>query len=111
VFAEGVAAGNHLKWVAGTLDSDPGHYRIEFFVNGHDNFSGHGEGEKFAGFPEAEFLGPGPHSFSLVCNGVDAANGCLKVKTPKPIHKLNLTATVTNLDTGNTSEFSLIYAH
>jgi parallel beta-helix repeat protein len=110
VIAEGVAAGNHLNWVSGTLDSDPGHYRIEFFVNDQDDSSGYGEGQKFAGFLENDFQGPGPHSFSLVCNGVDPANGCRKVDTPTPVHKLNLTATATNLDTGNTSEFSLNFA-
>lgn len=110
LITEGVAAGNHLKWVSGMLDSVPGRYRIEFFVNEDDDSSGHGEGEKFAGFLEDDFLGPGPHSFSLICKGVDSANGCLKVKAPTPIHKLNLTATATNLDTGSTSEFSLNFA-
>jgi parallel beta-helix repeat protein len=107
VLTSGRATGNHLKKIEGTLDSDPGHYRIEFFVNDLDDPSRHGEGQKLAGFLDVEFVGPGPHSFELTCNGVDLANGCFKVKARRPLQKLNLTATATNLDTGNTSEFSL----
>ena len=106
ILMEGEATGNHLKKIEGVLDSAPGSYRVEFFVNENDDPSGHGEGEKFAGFIEFEILAAGPHPFSLVCNGVDPANGCPKVAVPTPLQHLNVTATATNLDTGNTSEFS-----
>ena len=107
ILMEGEAAGNHLTKIEGVLDSAPGSYRVEFFVNENDDSSGHGEGEKFAGFIEFEILAAGPHPFSLVCNGIDPANGCPKVAVPTPLQHLNITATATNLDTGNTSEFSL----
>jgi len=114
------AAGNHLKVVRGTLDSHPGKYRIEFFVNENDDPSGHGEGEKFAGFIEIIIPTPAPvggQPFKLVCKGINPKKGCPKVDVPTPLQFLNLTSTATRIENdsaqdpleryGDTSGFSL----
>lgn len=109
------ASGNHLKKVVGTLDSPPGLYRIEFFVNESDDPSGHGQGQKFAGFVEMTITNdPASKTFTLTCSGIDPANGCLKVDVPTPLQHLNVTSTATKMNPdgeggyvpGATSEFS-----
>jgi len=93
---EAAASGNHLKQVAGVLDSHDGTYRIDFFVNEVDDPSNHGEGEKFAGWMYVTIDAMNQNgAFTYVCTGVDPANGCLAISTPTPMQFLNVTATAT----------------
>ncbi|MPZ99756.1 MAG: hypothetical protein GEU80_10550 [Dehalococcoidia bacterium] len=90
--ADELAAGH----VAGTLDSRPGDdYRIEVFASAEPDASGYGEGARLIGATTIEVHPGGDAPFT-----VDLGEGNL---TPGEW----LTATATNLRTGDTSEFSL----
>ncbi len=84
--------------VQGTLDSDgPGDtYRVELFSNAICDLSGNGEGRTFLGTTEQVADGTGDLSFDAVV----APAGTTEL----------ITATATNLTTGDTSEFSACHA-
>lgn len=87
------AAVNGSLTVDGALDSTPGvNHRVEFFVSESCDPSGFGEGSMFVGMQGSQ-PGPGPAMFTFVRD--------------EPIEPgLFVTATATNLLTGDTSEFS-----
>lgn len=85
--------GNQVT-IVGSLNSTAStNYRIEFFVSSTADVSGHGEGRTFLGSYNVTTNGSGSASFTAVLTGV-VGSGQL------------VSATATNLATGDTSEFS-----
>ena len=83
--------------VAGSLAGDPSsRFRLEFFASANADPSGNGEGERFLGAALAETDAFGFASFDTTITGVVAIDEAV-------------TATATNLDFNNTSEFSAAY--
>ncbi len=81
--------------IAGTLDSAPGTYRVEFFANDDDDPSSFGEGQIFLGFSDVT---------------IDAAKKDFTTTLPVAISPVQfVTATATDA-AGNTSEFSQLAA-
>jgi hypothetical protein len=79
-------------WVHGLLESSPGSYTIRYFVNTNCDPSGYGEG----GQPSAaSFFAPS-----------DSGTITLNLNLEPHLDYRFITATATNRDTGNTSEFS-----
>jgi hypothetical protein len=81
--------------VAGTLSSTPNTtFRIEFFANAQADPCGYGEGQTYLGFVNVTTDGSGNASFTA------------NLSTLVPTGQCNITATATNLSTGDTSEFA-----
>jgi CSLREA domain-containing protein len=78
--------------ILGTLDTNPGVYRLEFFANPTCDASGHGEGQQFIGRVTLETDASGDLEFDVTLPGRVAAGWVV-------------TATATSAS-GNTSEFS-----
>jgi uncharacterized repeat protein (TIGR01451 family)/CSLREA domain-containing protein len=80
--------------ITGTLNSTPNtNFWLQFFVNGRCDHTAHGEGESFIGDWLATTDGAGDASFEAAF-GLPLPNGML------------VTASATNVDTGDTSEFA-----
>jgi len=77
-----------LKW--GVSDSLTRHFRVEFFGNEQTDASGYGEGQSFLGWTNVAM----PYSEAVV------------FKTQLPLSTTFISATATELETLNTSEFS-----
>jgi hypothetical protein len=79
--------------VRGTLDSTPDSgFSIDFYANAAPDPSGHGEGQTYLGFVTCLTDGNGRGSFLFAVSGV--------------VSNQAIVATATDLDTGDTSEFS-----
>jgi hypothetical protein len=89
VFSSAILDGNTIT-VQGSLSSSPGKYRIEFFVNSTGDPSGHGQGQTLVAVLDSVTLNSS-YAFKL---SFSASGGTV------------VTSTATNLDTGDTSEFS-----
>jgi Ca2+-binding RTX toxin-like protein len=84
----------HCGRASGTLNSVPNTtFRIEFFANHQADPSGYGEGERYVGFQNVNTDANGNASFDVPIDAFQDG-------------EQYLTATVTNLSTGDTSEFS-----
>ena len=94
VLATARTTGTQLA-VTGTLNSSAGgRYRIEFFANDTADGSGHGEGQVYLGYTVVTADGSGNASFSPLLAASVAAGA-------------SISATATNVATGDTSEFAL----
>jgi hypothetical protein len=80
--------------ITGTLQSVPSTtFRIEFFANAAADPSGYGEGQTYLGFTTVTTTSSGAGSFSFT------------LTTPLPAGQTIVSATATNLTTGDTSPF------